>query len=66
MKEGHWKKMPRRTCYSIHECCVCKEKILYRQEYYDGGHGHRMHVKCFPLYVQAQMKGERYGKKHDG
>jgi len=35
-----------RTCYSMHECCVCGKKITYGQRYCDGGYKYRAHVEC--------------------
>lgn len=63
---SNWKKFTRRTCHSLHECCVCKKNITNGQQYYDGGYGQRMHVECFLSYVTAQSQGGSYGKKHDG
>jgi len=39
-------KKPRRTCRTMHECCICHENIQYGYEYYDGGYGNRAHVSC--------------------
>jgi len=37
---------PKRTCYSLHECFFCEKQITLGQEYYDGGYGNRIHIKC--------------------
>lgn len=35
-----------RICYSLHECCICNQKITQGQAYHDGGYGNRAHPKC--------------------
>ncbi len=35
-----------RTCYSMHECCICGDTIHNSSNYYCGGHGKRGHVTC--------------------
>lgn len=37
---------PERLCLSVHECCLCKNKITYGQSYHDGGYGRRAHTQC--------------------
>lgn len=41
-----WMKYPRRKCFSLYSCEVCKESILLGQFYYDGGFGRRAHETC--------------------
>jgi hypothetical protein len=38
--------LPIRTCYTLHECCLCKGQITNGQQYHDGGYGRRAHVQC--------------------
>jgi len=37
---------PQRTCYSMHECCLCPDTIKLGELYHDGGYGKRAHWKC--------------------
>ena len=37
---------PTRKCFSMHECCLCKDKIVLGEQYYDGGSENRAHKKC--------------------
>jgi recombinational DNA repair protein (RecF pathway) len=49
---------PLRTCLSMHECCVCKEKIKYGESYYDGGIRKRAHERCMinPIELNATQE----------
>jgi len=35
-----------RICSTMHECCVCKQKIMLGDRYHDGGYGRRAHDYC--------------------
>lgn len=37
---------PVRTCYSLHECYVCRKNITIGDRYFDGGYRFRAHVQC--------------------
>lgn len=39
-------KKPIRTCYTMHECFLCKKTISCGERYYDGGYGKRAHYAC--------------------
>lgn len=41
-----WWKYPKRTCRTMHDCCICKNTISYGEQYYDGGYSRRAHVIC--------------------
>ena len=49
--EGHMRytdytKYKIRTCQTMHQCAVCKNKISYGEQYHDGGDMRRAHVRC--------------------
>jgi hypothetical protein len=41
-----WTKFPIRRCYSLHECDICHQDIVYRARYYDGGARGHAHKDC--------------------
>ncbi len=43
------RKAPIMQCYSMHECCLCKNKIALGEQYRDGGYGRRAHIGCVNL-----------------
>lgn len=51
-----WKGSPKRTCYSMHECCLCGERITIGQTYYDRGPRNRAHEKCVQDLFVNQIK----------
>lgn len=42
-----------RTCYSMHECCICGGTIHNGSGYYDSGHDKRGHFTC----VEKELEG---------
>jgi hypothetical protein len=40
------KNKPVRECKTLHECCLCLQRIQWGQHYHDGGYGKRAHVFC--------------------
>jgi len=39
---------PIRTCYTVHECCLCGGDITCGQSYADRGIRRRAHYDCIP------------------
>ena len=51
---------PKRTCQTMHECDLCLKTIHCGEEYFDGGIGNRIHVKCGEQW-QVQDIGDPKG-----
>ena len=45
MRKKEWWEFPKRWCYTLHTCAVCKERITMGQQYYDGVH-RKSHIEC--------------------
>jgi hypothetical protein len=59
---------PIRTCYSLHECCLCFGEIIANDEYYDGGYGNRAHIGCVvpPPMIVVYKNEENLACGEDG
>lgn len=51
MSKINWKRYPKRTCLTMHECRICGDRIDYGQRYFDGGHGRRSHIHCASVEI---------------
>ena len=50
---------PVRTCYTMHDCCLCPVIIVSGRKYHDGGYGKRAHIEC----VQSALETIRLKKE---
>ena len=41
----------RRSCFSMHDCCLCSDLIRYTHQYYDAGFNKRAHVHCVLKFI---------------